>query len=108
MESLQTTDEFERAIARPLALIFKHSTTCGISASAYREVQRFLADASEPPVFLVDVHQARALSNYIEEKTGVRHESPQVLVFKEGALRWHDSHGRVTAEALSAQTGESD
>ncbi|HYN25191.1 MAG TPA: monothiol bacilliredoxin BrxC family protein, partial [Pyrinomonadaceae bacterium] len=58
-------------------VVFKHSTTCPISAAAYDEMSRFDGD-----VALVDVQSACGLSKEIAQKTGVAHESPQVLVLQ--------------------------
>ncbi len=101
MEQLRDVSDFEQLLKEPLAIVFKHSATCGISAQADREVRSFLSDHPDYRVHLVDVQQARPVSNHIETATGVRHESPQVLVFRGGELVWHQSHGGVTAAALA-------
>ena len=101
MELLRNTDEVERLLSAPLAIIFKHSSTCGISARAHEEAERFLAENPEHAVHKVDVLESRRVSDYIEAKTGVRHESPQLLVLRNGQLVWQGSHSRVTAEAIA-------
>lgn len=50
------------------------------------------------------VQDHRPVSRHAEAVTGVRHESPQVLLFVDGALRWHASHGGITAAAMEAVT----
>lgn len=99
-------DDFDAALTqaatRPL-VIFKHSTTCGISMQAYEEVDRFLEGTpSTADVYLVDVHASRAVSNEIAARLHIRHASPQVLLIRDGTVRWHASHFRVTAEAMRA------
>lgn len=76
-------------------LVFKHSTTCPISAAAYREMSNVKAD-----IALVVVQQARKLSNEIERRTGVEHQSPQALVLRNGEVVWSASHWRITAEEV--------
>lgn len=102
MELLRETSEFDRLLRAPLAVVFKHSTTCGISARAHREVERYLAEHPEVSFHKVEVLQSRGVSDYIESKTGVRHESPQLLVLRHGEIVWHGSHSRVTAEAIGS------
>lgn len=81
--------------------IFKHSTACGLSARALAEFNAFLATAPEGfGYYQVDVLEARAASDRIEELSGVRHESPQVLLLWEAKCVWDADHGRVRAQAL--------
>ena len=56
-------------------VIFKHSSTCGISAGVYREVESVEADVN-----IVVVQRNRDISNAISQRTGIRHESPQAIV----------------------------
>ncbi len=82
-------------------VIYKHSPTCEISADALDEMHRFLAQAPAGlDVRIVDVLSARPASQLIEARTGIRHESPQVLVIANGDVVWHASHRRITAAAV--------
>lgn len=101
---LSTTDELEAAIAasftRPI-LIFKHSATCGTSAMAAEEVEDLVA--GEPvgaDVYVVRIQATRALSNEIERRFRIRHESPQVLLVRDGVVAWSATHWGVTADAI--------
>ena len=105
MERLRNTEDFERLLVEPLVIIFKHSTMCGISAGAHDEIQRFLTENPEQQVYKVEVIESRRVSDYVEEKTGVRHASPQVLVLRRGEVVWHASHAGVTAEAIATTLG---
>ena len=51
-------------------------------------------------VYLINVITEKARSQEIERRTGIRHESPQAIVFRNGDPVWHGSHGAVTDEAL--------
>ncbi len=82
-------------------VIFKHSTTCPISAAAYQEMTRF-----DGEVALVEVQGARELSREIEKKTGIVHESPQVIVLRDGKVVWSASHWKVKASALAEAVRE--
>jgi len=65
-----------------------------------------MAEHPAIPVYLVDVIAQRPLSREIAARLGIRHESPQVIVLRNGAVAWHGSHSDVSAEALAAQVGE--
>ncbi len=51
---------------------------------------------------LVDVRRAHDVSDEIARRTGVRHESPQVIVLRDGRAVWSASHGAITAGAVRA------
>jgi bacillithiol system protein YtxJ len=105
MQLLESPADLDAALARshdhPI-VIFKHSATCGTSAMAHEEVEAFIAGAPWAEVFVVSVHAGRKLSNDIAARFKVRHESPQALVIKDGAVSWHASHFRVTGDAIAA------
>ena len=82
-------------------ILFKHSDTCGISARAYREMTKL-----EKPVALVTVQKARALSNEIAGRFALQHETPQVLIIRDGKLAWSASHFRITADAVTRAVEE--
>lgn len=76
-------------------ILFKHSSTCPISAGAYREMSKVTED-----VALLVVQRARDLSREVERRTGVRHESPQAIVLRNGQAVWNASHWDVTSDAV--------
>ena len=77
-------------------LLFKHSLTCSISSWAYKDLA-----VLDGPVMMVVVQNARALSNEIASRTGIKHESPQAIVLRNGRPVWSGSHGKVTAAAVT-------
>jgi bacillithiol system protein YtxJ len=94
---------FEASERAPV-FIFKHSTACGLSAQAHREFEAFLASAPEGfGYYRLDVLEARAASDLVEELAGVRHESPQVLALWLSRCVWHASHRGVRESALSGK-----
>lgn len=76
-------------------ILFKHSSTCPISAGAYREMSKLSED-----VALLVVQRARSLSREVERRTGIRHESPQAIVLRNGQAVWNASHWDVTSDAV--------
>lgn len=87
---------FQLSHSRPV-ILFKHSSTCPISAAAYQQMSRYGG-----PVSLIVVQRARELSRRIESLTGVRHESPQAIILRNGQAVWSASHWSVTADAVTA------
>lgn len=86
-------------------LVFKHSRTCPVSHAAHAELQAFRRAHAAVPVRVVVVQDERPLSAALAAVTGVRHESPQALLLHRGAVRWHASHGAITAARLAAACG---
>lgn len=92
------TDSREKPV-----IVFKHSNACSISARAYREMEKF-----EGQVNLLEVQSAREISRELANLTGIRHETPQVIVLRDGKAVWNASHFDVTArdvaKALESQS----
>ena len=96
----------ERLLARSHegpVLLFKHSSTCPISAHAYREMREV-----KSPVSIVVVQRSRELSREVAARTGVPHESPQALVLRNGRAVWSASHFEVTADAVEQAMRENE
>jgi bacillithiol system protein YtxJ len=86
----QLADIAERSKSTP-QVIFKHSTRCSVSMVALGRLGR-----SEQPggvdFHLLDLLQFRDLSNKIAETFAVQHQSPQVLLIKDGRCTYNESH----------------
>lgn len=109
MRSVETLDALDELLAgtsvRP-ALIFKHSLSCGTSAMAMEEMTDLVASGPlEAEFALVRVQAARAVSDAIATRLKVRHESPQVLLVRDGQVIWSATHWNVTADAVRAALG---
>ncbi|MGE3273773.1 MAG: bacillithiol system redox-active protein YtxJ [Vicinamibacterales bacterium] len=102
---LRTEADFARAIEESYTtpvIILKHSLSCGTSHMAFDDLQSWLAAGADTgPRYLVTVQTDRAVSTLIASRLGVRHESPQALVLRNGAVAWHGSHYRVTPDAIA-------
>ncbi|HKO43605.1 MAG TPA: bacillithiol system redox-active protein YtxJ [Pyrinomonadaceae bacterium] len=85
----------DRSKQRPV-VIFKHSLTCPISASAFERMKSYDGD-----VDLVEVQRARSLSDEIAQRLGVRHESPQIIIVRNGQVLWDASHFQITADKVA-------
>ena len=83
-------------------VIFKHSTRCSISSMALNRLEREEAPTNADFYFL-DLIQYRSLSNEVAEKFSVHHESPQVLVIKNGECVYDESHHGITLGEIAEQ-----
>ncbi len=77
-------------------VLFKHSVTCPISTNVFEEISDVEGDVN-----LVIIQKSREISGEISQKTGVRHESPQAIVLKNGKAVYHASHYDITSEDLN-------
>jgi bacillithiol system protein YtxJ len=73
-------------------LVFKHSTTCPLSAAAAAEVR---ALETALPVCWINVREQRELSSWVASALGVRHESPQLILVREARAVQIWNHGEV-------------
>ena len=106
---METDADFEQALeasyTEPVCIL-KHSVSCGTSHMAFDAIQQWLSGQALPARrYLLTVQLARALSAAVAARLGVRHESPQVLVLKDGQVTWHGSHFRVTPDAIARAVG---
>ena len=104
LTALDGLEELDRLLAasdsRPL-LLFKHSHTCGVSAEALDELVTHLNDGPVEALYaMVTVQTHRDVSNAVARKLGIRHETPQALLIRDGRVVWSASHFRVTARAV--------
>ncbi|MDU4698591.1 MULTISPECIES: bacillithiol system redox-active protein YtxJ [Paenibacillus] len=102
IQSIQElNDALERSSSQPL-LLFKHSTRCPISAGAHKEAEAYLNGTPREDVTygLIYVIENRDVSNEAAERLGVKHESPQAILIKEGQAVWNTSHSKITKAAL--------
>jgi bacillithiol system protein YtxJ len=86
---------------RPLWVV-KHSTRCGASAHALLQVERFRGTAPSGDWLLVEVPRQRSLADAVARRSGIRHESPQVLLVSDGDVLWHGTPWQIEVESLLA------
>ena len=99
---LHSTEELDQFLAGGgKRLLFKHSTTCPISATAYEEFQAWLQE-HELPSAVILVREDRPVSNAVEERFGIKHESPQIFLLEDGQVKWHTSHWKITRDSISS------
>jgi bacillithiol system protein YtxJ len=81
-------------------VIFKHSTRCSISRMALRQFeQEFDLEGKVVPYYL-DLLEHRDISNDIANRFGVYHQSPQLILIKDGKAIYDRSHESIDANKL--------
>lgn len=91
----------EELFALPQVVLLKHSLTCPISAYAYTEVAAFLNARPQIPAYVIPVQTQRKAAQVVEKRTGVRHESPQLLFLRGSEVVAAASHFAITGKLLS-------
>lgn len=81
-------------------LIFKHSTTCSISAMALSRMERNWSDQLGVKPYYLDLLANRPISKRIETEFGIEHESPQVLLIRNGECVYDASHMAISFAGL--------
>ena len=82
-------------------VIFKHSTRCVISRMVLREFESsFDKDGKSVALYFLDLLSYRETSNQVGEIFQVFHQSPQLLVIKNGEAIYHASHNEIKADAI--------
>ena len=106
MDKIETVEQFEAWLAKhpeKKHLLFKRSTRCPTSHMAFEYVQRFAGTHPDMQYAYVNVIEDRPTSNHIAAITGVAHQSPQVLLFKNSRVIWNDSHHQINEDNLDLQ-----
>lgn len=85
--------------AEGYSIIFKHNTTCPISKGAYRQMEACTLDGAQ--CYLLDIHAHRDLSDDIANQFGIPHQSPQVLLIKDGNCTYNEALYHITPESLA-------
>lgn len=84
---------------KPVA-IFKHSTRCSISRMALKQFENEFNLQDKIDIYFLDLLNYREISNEIANRFNVMHQSPQILLIKNGKAIYHDSHSDIEAAIL--------
>jgi bacillithiol system protein YtxJ len=104
MQWIHLTDEsqLEQIISKSQykpQVIFKHSTRCSISSVALQRLQRAQVQA-DIDFYYLDLIANRKLSNKVADVCKVHHESPQVLLIKDGVCVFDESHLSISIDDI--------
>ena len=104
--AVHSVNELEQVLSNAedqTVILFKHSTRCSISTMALSRLESNwdIPLESALPVY-IDLIKHRDISNHIADKYNVRHESPQILMIKEGACVYDASHGQIAVRSIKS------
>lgn len=101
--SLEKLDELIASVSEKPLLLFKHSTRCSVSGMARFHFERSWHSRDEfITLGFVDLLAHRDVSDRIAEITGVRHQSPQVIVLKGNEVIYEASHEQIDAKRIES------
>jgi bacillithiol system protein YtxJ len=102
LSELGQLDTISEKSSTKTQVIFKHSTRCGISRMVMNQfVEAYNLTESDLDLYYLDLLNYRDVSNEVGYKFQVIHQSPQLLVIKNGVVVAHDSHGAISGIDLS-------
>ena len=82
-------------------IIYKHSTRCGLSSMTQNMLDRDWAKLrNHTKLYFLDLIRYRDISNQVEEKFNVRHQSPQILIIKNGNCIYNESHYNINVDEI--------
>lgn len=101
LETLQQLHDIKNGTG--YSLIFKHSTRCSISMMARKRLEQDKEYIpAETAVYFLDLIRYRDISSAVADIFDVYHESPQLLVIKDGECIYHASHGNISGDIAGA------
>jgi bacillithiol system protein YtxJ len=105
LDKMEQFDEIDEISQTKPVVLFKHSTRCSISRMALKQ---FDAEFNYPEEkidwYLLDLLNHRDLSNEISHRYNVVHQSPQIVVIRNGKAVFNESHDSISAEDLKQFT----
>lgn len=102
---IKSEEDLEKAIKQSYenrVAIFKHSTSCFISKTVLKNFEKEIENSDEQNVsfYFLDLLAFRPISNKIAEDFGIRHESPQLIVFENGEPINNASHQDISLSQI--------
>jgi bacillithiol system protein YtxJ len=105
MYELRTPEEVDAFVTEnPNAAIFK-AGTCHKTMQGWGNVEKLLRDRDDVSVGIIRVVEARPASNRVAERTGIMHQSPQLIVFRDGQPKFDLDNWDITPENLEPKFG---
>ncbi|MEZ4853697.1 bacillithiol system redox-active protein YtxJ [Flavobacterium sp.] len=100
LASLQQLDEIIEQSTSKAIVIFKHSTRCGVSRMVLNQFEKEYLSEDKVDLYFLDLLNHRDISNEIANRFEVVHQSPQLLLIKNGVVVYDASHNDINAMEL--------
>ena len=101
LENIQQLESIVEESKEKAIVIFKHSTRCSISRMALKQFENAYNNEDKIKPYFLDLLSHRDISNEIATRFGVFHQSPQMIVIKDGKSVYNASHSDIDAEDLA-------
>ncbi|WP_397362540.1 bacillithiol system redox-active protein YtxJ [Olleya sp. R77988] len=95
LTDLNQLNEIEKLSVGKTQVVFKHSTRCGISSMVLNQFTDAFDIEGNLDLYYLDLLNYREVSNEVGYKFQVMHQSPQLIVIKNGVVVAHASHGAI-------------
>jgi len=103
IKHIEMLDEIVEASKHQPVAILKHSTSCGISRMVLRQFESsYDLNDEDMKLYFLDLLNHRDISNKIASRFNVPHESPQLIVLKDGRVIYDASHSEISTEKLKS------
>lgn len=103
LTDLSQLDEIVTLSNEKPVVIFKHSTRCSVSRFALKQFESEYDLTDRVDAYFLDLLEYRVISNEIASRFGVYHQSPQLLLIKEGKSVYDVSHSDINARELKGK-----
>jgi bacillithiol system protein YtxJ len=101
IQFLTTPDQVDAFVKDHAAAAIFKAGTCHKTNEMFRHVQATLEAREDLPLGIIRVVEARPASNRVADMTGIQHESPQLLLFKDGKAVYDRDNWDITPESIS-------
>lgn len=100
LEDLGQLNEIVDLSTTMAIIIFKHSTRCSISRMALKQFESEMETSDKVTFYFLDLLQYRAISTAVATQFSVHHQSPQLLLIKDGKCVYEASHSDIDASVV--------
>lgn len=107
LDTAATLEEIKQQSNDQTIMLFKHSTRCSISASALDRLERSWDNQEMEGIqpYFLDLIRYREVSNQVAQEFGVAHQSPQLILIRDGKAVYDNSHFGINYQELKEFLG---
>lgn len=100
-ETTKEIGEFIELSTEKHVLFYKHSYKCGLCHMILDDIEKaWILPESKVEMVFIEVNKQKDLAKYLEGISGYRHHSPQVLLFKDKEVIYHETHGKIKVKKI--------
>jgi bacillithiol system protein YtxJ len=100
LETMEDLDAAEAVSKEKWVVLFKHSTRCSVSRYVLKQFENTFTGSDDVELYFLDLIEYRLISNEIASRFNVIHQSPQMIVLKNGVAIYNASHESIDANSI--------